>query len=597
MKKWLLLLMILPVILAGCGDNITDHETTAVPTEPQGLLLPAHPLTESTFGAVQVFAPEQTGFHTVLPLGENRLLAGENLLVLTEGPRLHPVVTLETTYDRLYPVPEGIALWRKEEGQILFLNEKLRQISTLRLPETLVGIPRLSPDGKTLFYSAGNRIEALALDTGVCRPVFHSADKQVVLAELLCDGEALRCTLTDGERKETVILSSSNGEVLAQGGDYESLAAAGGGFFVRLTDAPVIQLAFGTTEGKKGLLLAEAANGRLIPVPERNTMAVLEDGEHITITLYDLVSGKRTASVVLPGVTEIWGLRMESDGSVWFLCNGAGEYLCCWNTANSAVEDTTVYTTPYYTRQEPDAEGLAAVADKLKELGDRFGIQFLMGEDVLGAMPLDYSYLPEHLVPVYEKYLQSLESVLSRFPEGFFTKAMEPRKGKLTICLVRQVCGVADAGTLNQSQGIQFWDNEDGMIAVCLNDGLEQSLYHMLMHTMESRIFAKVLTLDKWHTLNPQGFLYDNDYVANVNREDAQYLEGENRYFIDTFSMSFAREDRARIFEYAATPGNEAFFRSAPMQAKLRTLCTAIRQAFGLTNYQGELVWEQYLST
>jgi hypothetical protein len=113
---------------------------------------------------------------------------------------------------------------------------------------------------------------------------------------------------------------------------------------------------------------------------------------------------------------------------------------------------------------------------------------------------------------------------------------------------------------------------------------------------MESRIFNKVLTLDKWHTLNPQGFLYDNDYLSNLHRQDTQYLEGENRYFIDMFSMSFAREDRARIFEYASTPDNEALFSSPAMQSKLKTLCEAVRKAFGLTKYQGELIWEQYLS-
>ena len=595
MKKWLLLLL-LPLLLAGCSDNVSQDETTAPPTEPPGIIEPGHQLTESTFGAIHVFAPEQKGFHTVLPLGENRLLAGDGILVLTEGPRLQPVVTLEISYDRLYPVPGGIALWQKETGTLQFLNEKLRKISALHLPENIEGVPQLIPEGNVLYYSSGSRIEAMSLDTGISRPIFETGSKKASLEHMLSDGKLLRCTVTDGENTETLILSAENGEVLASGKDYQSLEAAGGGFFLRLTDSPVIRLAFGTTDGQKGILLEEAANGKLLPIPERNTMLVLEDGEHVTITLYDLVSGRRTASVVLPGVMEVWGIRMEADGSVWFFCDADGERLCVWNTANSSLEEETVYTAPFYSRQEPDAEGLAAVADKLKALGDRFGIEFLVGEEVLSAQPKDYTYLTEYLVPVYEKYLQMLEDALNRFPEGFFAKAMEPRKGKLTICLVRQVCGVAEAGTLDRNQGIQFWDQENGVVAVCLNDALEQSLYHMLMHVMESRIFNKVLTLDKWHTLNPKGFLYDNDYLANIHRQDTQYLEGENRYFIDMFSMSFAREDRARIFEYAVTPGNEEFFRSAPMQAKLRTLCTAIRQAFGLTKYQGELIWEQYLS-
>jgi hypothetical protein len=456
------------------------------------------------------------------------------------------------------------------------------------------GVPQLTADGKLLYHSAGNRIEAMALDTGICHPVFEVGSRQVSLDDLLGDGTLLRCTVTDGEKKETLILSADNGEVLASGEDYQTLTTAGGGFFLRMTDAPVTRLVFGTTDGQKGILMNEAVNGTLMPLPEQNKIAILEND---AITLYDLVSGRKAAVVLLPGVMEIWGLRMEADGSVWFFCDAAGkERLCAWNTANSAVEDETVYTAPFYSRQEPDVEGLSAVADKLKELSDRFEIEFLMGEDVLSTQPKDYTYMTEYLVPVYEKYLQTLEDTLNRFPEGFFAKAMEPRKGKLTICLVRQVCGVAEAGTLDQNQGIQFWDNENGVVAVCLNDGLEQSLYHMLMHVMESRIFNKVLTLDKWHTLNPQGFLYDNDYLSNLHRQDTQYLEGENRYFIDMFSMSFAREDRARIFEYASTPDNEALFSSPAMQSKLKTLCEAVRKAFGLTKYQGELIWEQYLS-
>ena len=117
----------------------------------------------------------------------------------------------------------------------------------------------------------------------------------------------------------------------------------------------------------------------------------------------------------------------------------------------------------------------------------------------------------------------------------------------------------------------------------------------MLMHVAESRVFAKASAFDRWNNLNPKGFSYENDYTLDLNGNEEQYLEGENRYFIDTFSMSFAKEDRARIFEYACMPGNEEYFRSAAMQTKLKRICEGIRSAFGLNKYQGELVWEQYL--
>ena len=46
--------------------------------------------------------------------------------------------------------------------------------------------------------------------------------------------------------------------------------------------------------------------------------------------------------------------------------------------------------------------------------------------------------------------------------------------------------------------------------------------------------------------------------------------------------MSFEKEDRARIMEYAMTPGHEDLFQSPYMQAKLRQLCLGIREAFGM---------------
>ena len=58
--------------------------------------------------------------------------------------------------------------------------------------------------------------------------------------------------------------------------------------------------------------------------------------------------------------------------------------------------------------------------------------------------------------------------------------------------------------------------------------------------------------------------------------------------------MSFAKEDRARILEYAVLPDCGHYFRTETMQNKLRLICDGIRQAFGLEDAQ-TLIWEQYL--
>ena len=59
--------------------------------------------------------------------------------------------------------------------------------------------------------------------------------------------------------------------------------------------------------------------------------------------------------------------------------------------------------------------------------------------------------------------------------------------------------------------------------------------------------------------------------------------------------MSFPKEDRARILEYAMTEGNEHYFQSKTMQSKLRQLCIGIREGFGLKKSPDTFLWEQYL--
>ena len=121
------------------------------------------------------------------------------------------------------------------------------------------------------------------------------------------------------------------------------------------------------------------------------------------------------------------------------------------------------------------------------------------------------------------------------------------------------------------------------------------SFYHELCHVMDTRIFAHSNAYDQWEDLNPSGFSYDYDYVANATRNAGEYLRDAERCFIDTYSMSFPKEDRARILEYAMTEGNEHYFQSKTMQSKLRQLCIGIREGFGLKKSPDTFLWEQYL--
>ena len=113
---------------------------------------------------------------------------------------------------------------------------------------------------------------------------------------------------------------------------------------------------------------------------------------------------------------------------------------------------------------------------------------------------------------------------------------------------------------------------------------------------IDSVVLTQSNAYDRWDMLNPSDFVYDYDYVRNIDRDGSKYLQPGSEYFIDTYSMSFPKEDRARIMEYAMTEGNEAAFQSRAMQKKLLTLCEGIRDAFGLKKSPETFLWEQYLT-
>ena len=188
-----------------------------------------------------------------------------------------------------------------------------------------------------------------------------------------------------------------------------------------------------------------------------------------------------------------------------------------------------------------------------------------------------------------------LQQALEHFPKDFFRKAAAWTENPLHIVLVRGIYGEPDEGTLSSAPSV-FYQLEGKLhLALSLWSDLERAFYHGAAHLIETPILSNCTAYYEWNTMNPEGFLYDNDYIANQNRQDEQYLQPGNQYFIDMYSMSFATEDRARILEYACLPGNEGYFSSPVLQEKLKRIAGGIRKTFDLP--EGSYLWEQYLIT
>ncbi len=266
--------------------------------------------------------------------------------------------------------------------------------------------------------------------------------------------------------------------------------------------------------------------------------------------------------------------RVETDGSrysailpndltVWGILEGEPMLL----TAQRA-------SVPYF---QHDLTSLEREARKLEE---EYGITILLGEDAA----VHPSITPEPLEPVLRQALTSLRQALAPYPPEVLRQTAA-HFTRLSLCPVRSI---GDGG-----EGLFLQDGE-AFLAIAPGSDLESALRHGLFHLMETHILSTSTGFDRWEELNPAGFQYDYDFAANAGRDSGVYLFGAQRAFADTYSMSYPREDRARIMESAMEAGNECLFLTPIMQSKLKTLCTAIREAFSLEEEE-PFLWEQYL--
>ena len=588
MKKLLLFLPLL-VLLAGCSQekpNATQPDATG---ETQLTTQTTTQSVENDQRQPLLSVPlESESFLGFLSMGKDLLLFEENALSIVDSETLKTVV-------REWTKEDGVAYFDEAQKALVFLGTNLKETMRLQLPEDMTGTACLAQDWNTVYYCTASEIRALDMKKGVSRLVMaHPAVRQSVSGVML-DGEVLNCLEQDenGNRK-SVLISAKTGEVLHEGTYLTNMVSNGMQYFLSIDHKSVEEIIFGQVDGDpQNLWPAQTPDAYQI-FAERN--AVITAGSKdagIYLDYYDLATGKRSASITIAEQKNVTGFAAETDGGIWILC---GRTMYLWYPDLSPAEDSAVYISPRYTNSTPDVQGLANVKVKIQQLQDKYGVVFLMGEEAGHVAPWDYSFETEYIPQAYIDAISILEQAMGRFPENFFTIAAEKSNNKkLTIILVRGIYGALDKGTLASAGGVQYWQDGNLYMALSLIDDVERYFYHEMGHIIDTRVLSTGTAFYEWEKLNPSGFRYDNDYIANQNRHDEQYLQDGSRWFIDSYSMSFAVEDRSRIFEYACFPGNEKYFTSATMQQKLQRVCTGIRQAFKQEAYAGQFLWEQYL--
>ena len=600
MKRLLIAILAL-VLLTGCG--IQDPGPTE-PSATEKVVPVAQPYAQGQSlaeGAVTAYTLDDSTCLGMMAMGEDILLffGGEDTrLMLLSGKDL-TVLASATLQCSVLPgstvqvSQRAIGYFDSAARCAVLLDGSLRESKRFPLPDDLQGSPIWSPRLDKVYYCTKTEIRVLDISTGVASLLKSQEVAWQELTQILMDGSVLACSVVEqDEDTYTAFLSTETGATIGTDTSAWGMETRGGTYVLQRTDGTVREILFGTQgEPVQSLTPQDPAEQAVSALAMGGvvTGCPLQEGEGTALTLYDLQSGRRTAAVELHGVAHPY-YYLATEQVLWLLDRDSAKdstVLYCWDVSKSPVDDETVYTGPRYTADSPDSAGLAACQVWADALMTAYGVDIRIAGDAL-TQHCDYELTEEFQTQPIESSLAALEYALSRYPEGFFRQVAEnTQTGVLHICLVRDIS--------RDMVGIQYWGDGDIYLALETGKDLEQTFYHELCHVIDTYVIGKSREYDDWEEMNPSDFSYDMSYDLYQNRETAYYLEGEDRAFIDSYSMTYPREDRARIMEYAMLPGQEEVFASRILQEKLATISRAIREAFQWEKDSRVFPWEVYL--
>lgn len=586
----LLPLVLICALLCGCGRSDASEETT--PVTP----------TESVAG--EITTPEEYGGAvTTIPLnlsavrgirvfcGNILLLSGEEYTVLTllDGKTMDIRGSANAAFSLHQEDPsfvlhpdEKLSYFDAGIRETIVLDSGLAQVDRIPAPVGLSGVPILSPDRKTLFYCTDTQVKALDLTSGISRCVKEMEPDNRQLTGVHMDGSVLQCQT----QQQTLFLCAEDGTLLYQSPGIFSLITDADRYYCHMPVGGNQIALFGQGENSPQIFLPSDLRNPVFFLPEQR--AVLTNSSE---TLeYRRLSGSKAASCLDPESRHslLDADCLDEDTLVLLSYHEQTDayLLTVWDPLSSVPMAPQSRIVPY---DDPDLSLCAAQAEAL---GNKYGIRILIGEDTAHVAPAYVQFTPETLAPVLQWELTRLESLLSPYPQDLIQQTAS-HFSRLNLCLVREISGSPEHPSA--APGLQYLSDSEAFLILPTGEEAEIALTHQLFHLMEIHILSESNSLDRWNELNPAGFRYDYDYAANAWRDSGVYLFAENRSFVDTFSMSYPTEDRARILEYAMLPGQEDLFRPKAMQAKLKTLCNGIRDAYNLKENRETFLWEQYL--
>lgn len=295
----------------------------------------------------------------------------------------------------------------------------------------------------------------------------------------------------------------------------------------------------------------------------------------------------------------------EADGGYFFILSDQKGYdrLIFWDM-DTEISGENLNVQPVSEEILPEEAVSKELYTMAKAIGYKHGIEIRIAEQ-LDEDYIDYKVEEDLDEEKINAALDVLGKELSIYPEGFFDQLLYGSIREIEIHLAGTLTNLSlpegDVNGFISYSGFAQTRNGKAVVVLDMNEGenLSRYLHHELFHLIDDKMtFGAGIKEDftyseeAWMELNPEGFEYaDSTFELPEELYDEEY----DVWFIDMYSRTMPREDRARIMEYAMT-GDYNMFISAPhRQAKLEYLNQCIRDSFDTFGWPEKTVWEETL--
>ncbi|MBP3313301.1 MAG: hypothetical protein J6K84_01425 [Oscillospiraceae bacterium] len=607
MKKRLFLCLVLALtILTACKKPTPTPEP---PAPPAPTILDEKTLVDGALYALE-HVPMHDGVQQQMALlGEHLLVYGvqfsENgsarnhiaLLDTATGQVVNGMTTPNTT--QVQVLQKGLALLEHYRGKVTILNENLEETSTWQLDFT-DGLLALSPDGNTLYgVRPQDGLVVKNLKTGVSRTLLTES-KNLYGGEMTDTTLALSYTDKVTQQHQNALLDLATGEILPV--PFEGVFSSPqkvGDYWLCTVFGETGKYFFGTENRPYALTLKEKySTAFFLRDPDRILVKrYMESG--MEMTLYHL-DGTFLSRIVVKGTPT--NLLWWQNGYLFLATDeNGGDHLFFWDVGAPASGESLSFSPAY----EPPAKGSVVsqeLYDRAEALGEKYDVIISIAEQIDDEY-IDFSATQELDEALISKALDGVESVLSQFPKNFIPQLRYGTMLKLEIHLAGTV------GRPDTAENVSGFDSFSGFtetraakIVVVLDitktATMAQTFCHEMVHVINAKLDFDASVRDDalyseeaWQKLNPDTFQYANTYDQMPM---SYFTDGLDAYFIDLYSRTYAKEDRARMLEHAMV-GNSWIFSTPQRKAKLQYLCDCIRDCFDTTGWPEETFWEKAL--